>query len=95
MVSLQGKDTALFLQFGASAFNTRWLIVNLIQTTRTVNLNKLKQEIGASQTVKKHRQVVITNDLFDSSMTFQRTNNSALRWPLFLPKSWQRKHLDS
>lgn len=46
MSHLRYKDTALFQKFGESAYNNLWLLVNLIQTTRTVNLNKLKQEVG-------------------------------------------------
>lgn len=54
------KDTALFQKFGASAFGNLWLIVNLIQTTRTVNLNKLKHEMGALLQRKKGK--ITTSD---------------------------------
>lgn len=47
MLPSHRKDTALYQKFGESAFYNLWLIVNLIQTTRTVNLNKLKHEMGA------------------------------------------------
>jgi hypothetical protein len=63
------KDTALFQKFGESAFTTLWLIVNLIQTTRTVNLNKLKQEMGALL-IRKNGKVTTSSSHYKRLIRF-------------------------
>jgi hypothetical protein len=40
------KDTAFVAKYGQAALSTLYLIVNLIQVSRSVNLNKLKQQMA-------------------------------------------------